>query len=192
MATRPSLILKKRTAERPHEINRSTDQQINRSTDQQINRSTDQQINRSTLSCFLLLIMLFSVGCDTQTLAVSTVADTPGTPPEEVLIDAGIVFADRPGYICVALNKLKIDRDDQPVSVTSSCGCVQPSIVKCLSVDGTLRFAILLEHRAKSESEYSESSPLFIYLKVTVMLQSGKSSNFSVKFLRSNLAGSIA
>lgn len=155
-------------------------------------KSTNQQINRSTLSCFLLLIMLFSVGCDRQTLAVSTVADTPVTPYEEVLIDAGIVFEDRPGYICVALDRLKIDRDDQPVSVASSCGCVQPSIVKYLSVDGTQGLAVLLEHRAKPGNEYPARRPLFIYLKVTVILQSGESSSFSVKFLRSNLVGSGA
>jgi hypothetical protein len=74
-------------------------------------KSTDQQINRSTLSCFLLLNTLFLAGCDTQTFAVSTVANstvanTPVTLSEEVLLDEGIVFAKSPSYLCLPFAKV--------------------------------------------------------------------------------------
>jgi hypothetical protein len=93
-----------------------------------------------------LLIILFSIGCDTQTLAVATVADTPATLPEEVLIDAGIVFADRASYLCLPFEKVGLPTDASVVSIESSCDCMAPSIGECVDTNGEPEKAVLLHY----------------------------------------------
>jgi len=100
---------------------------------------------RSTLSCFLLLIMLFSFGCDTQILAVSTVADTPVKPSEEALIDAGIVFADRDSYLCLPFEKVGLPSDASVASIKSSCDCLTPSLIEYVDANGHFAKAIFLK-----------------------------------------------
>ena len=156
-------------------------------------KSTDQQINRSTLSCFLLLAMLFAVGCDTQMLAVGTVADRPVTPPEEVLIDAGIVFADRASYLCLPFEKVGLPTDASVVSIESSCDCVSPSLVTYATSESSRASGILLQYGNESTFHGDDPKslpalpPANLRVVFVLTLAGGRSYEFAVNLLHTHL-----
>ncbi len=131
--------------------------------------------------------MLSFVGCGTQTLAVSDATDAARLGTEEFKIDAGIVFEGRPGYFCIALEMVGIAREEQPVSVDSSCDGVQPHLVKYIVADGSLQDAVLLEYSSNSGDQYLVSSPKCLFVNVKVQLQSGRFRHFTAKLLSTSL-----
>jgi len=138
--------------------------------------------------------MLFSVGCDRQTLAVSTVADTPVKPPEEVLIDAGIIFADRASYLCLPFEKVGLPTDASVVSIESSCDCVSPSLVTYANSESSQASGILLRYVNESTFHGDDPKslpalpPVNLRVVFVLTLAGGRSYEFTVSLMHTYLA----
>jgi len=142
------------------------------SPDHPITRSPDLLV--SWAACVLALC--FTTGCGAAAssggersddsagpLASSEVGVSAGAIDVRV-IEAGVVFADQPGYLCFPLEEIGFDRDTAPLSVHSSCHCVTPSLVRYQAADGSAPVAILLQYVPETElqADAPQASPLAV------------------------------
>jgi hypothetical protein len=132
--------------------------------------------------------MLFFSGCGTQTLAISNSPDTSALQLQNKKIDAGIVFADRAGYLCLPFTSVGLPSDARVISLTSSCDCVTPGTVEYIDANKNISQGILLEFDADSSppSSMKKSSgwaPVHLQVIVEVSLRDKSVHRFTVNLI---------
>ncbi len=91
--------------------------------------------------------------------------------------NAGIVLAGRTGYLCVSLQDVGLHQGDEIESVTTSCECLSPAVVKYRTPASQTATAILLEYVDDSShsSGVRKSVALDLAVVVTISLVDGRS-----------------
>ena len=126
------------------------------------------------------------LGCEYQQSTAGTSGHDDAAPTLPLVIDAGVVIADRGGYLCLPLDRFSLKRDDHPIAVTSSCECVQPSLVTYATPGGSRQLAVLLEFAADpSAARLEERQQLRI--AIAVLRKGEPNCNFSINLLRTYL-----
>jgi hypothetical protein len=101
-------------------------------------------------------------------------------------VQAGVILADRAGYLCLPFERLGFDEDAEIVSLQSSCECVQPSLVGYLDVDGLERPAMLLlfvPEPGASEGDRAGAGAARLGVSIEATLASGQTRSFRVDLL---------
>lgn len=137
--------------------------------------------------------LLISGGCGNPVSAVAIDHESVSIDTKPPIIDAGVVLADRPFYLCIPLTKVGLRSDEEIISLHSSCDCVRVQIVKfCESGRQATSFAFLLESVSDADvgSPGSEPdfSPTHLRIEVGVELSDGRTHRFFVEFVESALA----
>ena len=144
--------------------------------------------------------MLAAVGCDpraSNSLDVwqegSAVAEAASVDAGSS-IDAGIVVAGRPGYLCLPLERIGLAAGDEAVRLDTSCSCLRGRLVSYITAGDSLGQAILLEYvdeqPAPEPAESStRASAVAVNLGVTVEvhLRGGRTHAFTGRLLHTVL-----
>ena len=136
------------------------------------------------------MVLICLAGCDVGSLPATDGSAGLAVREQPVAIDAGVVLADRAGYFCLPTERLGIEAVETLVSVTSSCECIEPRLVKYVGSDGSPKPAILLEYADESVGPggASDPQPMNLGVIITVELASGKTHDFTVNLLHTVLA----
>ena len=121
----------------------------------QLNSSTAQQLVYDGLWC---LTMLALAGCDTPAAATSSSPAGATTTDRSAIIDAGVVLANRAGYLCLPLQQVGLLPDDEIISLSSSCECIEPRVVEYRNSSNAVDRAVLLEYVNETEGSHSDSA----------------------------------
>ncbi len=140
----------------------------------------------------IVVLMLAAVGCEGRLKAtdsdVALVAVGNTSVPK---IDAGVVFADRSGYLCLPLQRVGLEARAEVVSLSSSCECVQPRLVEYKVLGEATARGVLLEFVAEPTSgESSGTSNVTADLSVIIeaTLADGAKHTFTVDLLHTVIA----
>lgn len=144
------------------------------------------------LSVLLYSLLLVSVvGCTGANASPVSRTAKESRGESSLQVDAGIVLADRDGYLCMPLEHFGFEADAKVQDVTSSCECVQPSIVDYVRPNGDIRHAILLQYvRDPEEDDISgaaTSQAVTLGVIIDVTFSDGTSRQITVKLLHSSL-----
>lgn len=110
----------------------------------------------------------------------------------DVVVDAGIVFSDLEGYLCLTLGQIGLSSSTEIQSVSSSCDCIQPAMVEYQMANGKARHAVLLNYKREQssleDSTRSNSPDVAINLGVIVEVRThdGSAHKFTVNMLRAS------
>ncbi len=114
--------------------------------------------------------------------------------------EAGVILAGRAGYQCLSLEAIGLKQSDEVVSVTSSCDCIAPSLVKYAASESANASGNLLQyidestayhnHFADSDSStgLAASPPANLGVIFELTLADGSTHEFTVNFLHTHLA----
>jgi hypothetical protein len=111
----------------------------------------------------------------------SSTTNSPVSSETENVVEAGIFFRNEANYLCIPLTRLGVSDDRKVMSVTSSCECMVPSIVKYFSNSGTTKYAIRLDFQDKESND--RTNPLSLSVKIQLELERGGSRAFNVSFI---------
>jgi hypothetical protein len=117
-------------------------------------------------------------------------------------IDAGIVFADRENYLCLSFERLGLAEGEVVTSVSSSCECIQPSVVSYRGTQERLAHAVQLRFVKENSkntqqpelisSDFAASTPVNLGVLIDVKLADGSDKQFTVNLLHTSLAREVA
>jgi len=102
--------------------------------------------------------------------------------------DAGLVFLDRSNYLCVPLSRFQISGDQNPTVVSTSCNCVNASVVSYQLDTTAVGRAVLLEFEPTFELASLEN-PSSLSVTVKLALSTGEARVLTVNFLHTRLMG---
>lgn len=152
--------------------------------------------NSQQLVCYGLccLVMIALAGCNPPLTDTSSALAVSTTTIRLTTIEAGIVLADRPGYLCLPIPQVGLLPDDQIVSLSSSCECIQPRLVAYHNSSHVTDRAVLLEFvdeaaRSHDDSATDASNRTVASLGVIIeaTLADGRRHEFTVSLLHSYL-----
>ncbi len=157
-----------------------------------IGRNKVRSVNLFAASVALALLLI-SGGCGNPVSAVAIDRESVSIDTEPPTIDAGVILADRPFYLCIPLTKVGLRSDEEIISLHSSCDCVRVQLVNFReSGRQATSFAFLLESvrdadggAPTSEAKFSPSS---LRIEVGLELSDGRTHRFFVEFIESTLA----
>ena len=121
----------------------------------QLNSSTAQQLVCFGVWC---LTMLALAGCDPSAAATSSSPTGATTTGRATTIEAGVVLANRAGYLCLPLQQVGLLPDDQILSLSSSCECIAPRMVEYRNSSNAVGRAVLLEYVTETAGAHSDSA----------------------------------
>ena len=138
--------------------------------------------------------MLALAGCDTRVAANSSNLASQTGSSQSTTIEAGVVLANRSGYLCLPLEQVGLSPDTSILSLHSSCECIQPSLVEYHNGPETTAQAILLEYIDESAGAHSDLLPsesnrsvADLGVVVEATLADGSLHGFTVNVLQSYL-----
>jgi hypothetical protein len=100
----------------------------------------------------------------------------------ERTFDAGMFFIDEPSFLCIPFERLGISEDRVVVSVTSSCDCIKPSVVKYRNGEQGSKSAIRLSLLAINDAVHKHSRPVSLGVNVVVRYDDDQQQVFVVNF----------
>ena len=96
----------------------------------------------------------------------------------------GLVFRDRPTYLCLPLNQLGIDDAAGVTDVRTSCDCITARVIELPSAINGHRFGICLEFQPTVQGKNSiGEEPLSLAVDVRCYLHDGSTVAFVAKFV---------
>jgi len=98
------------------------------------------------------------------------------------VLDVGVLFANESSYLCFPLEKLGIEVGKEIVSITSSCECVRPSVVRYLQRTGADGVAIRLDFIEDSKTR-DKVDPISLAVVITVKFASRAEQSVTMQFL---------
>ena len=163
-----------------------------------------QQLNRRIAS-FLAIASVFATvaGCE-GAISVGTAEQIIAEPLSNApaAVDAGVVFADRENYLCLSFEKLGLVDGDSVSTITSSCECIEPSVVSYRSTRGQTAYAVLLRfvkeesknarQKELEPSDFAVVTPVNLGVLIDVKLADGSDKQFTVNLLHTSLAQEVA
>ena len=106
--------------------------------------------------------------------------------------DAGVLFANEESYLCLPLEKLGIDPAQEIVSVTSSCECVRPSVVRYLQRRSQEGVALRLDFVEDTQRQEHETSPCSLAVEIKLQFASGTEQSVTIQFLHTTQMGTAS
>ena len=138
------------------------------------------------------MAILFSLGCESNSSGIIAFRDSvTGNSSKPFVIDLGIVLQNRVGYFCISMDKVGVSPDDEIASISSTCDCLQPSVITCLSNKGLPYRAILLRYGEEPDKHFLETVSSVpdraVNLEVNFVVETtvGASHRFAVTMLHS-------
>jgi hypothetical protein len=121
-----------------------------------------------------------------------------GTTESPIVVEAGVIFADRESYLCLPFERLCLPVATSVVSVASSCECVEPQVVAYRTQHGECAKAVLLRF-VKEDIEVIDpdafsSTPIVaasLGVLVDVTLADGSTRSFKVNLLHTLIAREV-
>jgi hypothetical protein len=138
-------------------------------------------------SAIWLQSLIFLSGCAESTV-ISSLSKDPVSAvsaersASERTFDAGMFFIDEPSYLCIPFERLGISEDRVVVSVTSSCDCIKPSVVKYRNGEQGSKSAIRLSLIAIDDAVNKHSRPVSLGVNVIVRYDDDQQQVFVVNF----------
>ena len=134
--------------------------------------------------------MLALAGCDTPAAATSSSPTGAITTGRSVTIEAGVVLANR----CLPLQQVGLLPDDQIVSLSSSCECIQPRLVEYHTGSNSRGRAVFLEYvdetagsQGDSAADPSDRTAANLGVIIEATLADGRRHRFTVSLLHTYL-----
>jgi hypothetical protein len=118
--------------------------------------------------------------------------------------EAGMILAGRPGYQCLTLEAVGLKANDEVLSVTSSCDCLAPSLVKYATSQTAHASGILLQYvdessphgnglaRGSASSSEPTSPPAHLGVIFKLTLADGSTHEFTVNLLHTHLVEAVS
>jgi hypothetical protein len=135
----------------------------------------------------LVFVPILLIGCgklpvEVNETAETIVANTPSSfrffAPENLvrrgsrlLIDGGVVFANQRTEFNYPLELLGLGSFEEPLTLSSSCDCIVPTVVEYRTTTGSVKKAIRLQYRGRN-IENLESQSRSVLLGVEIVLSS--------------------
>ena len=140
--------------------------------------------------CMLLyLIAIALAGCDMQGVSNSRPEAVAELVSRRTTFDAGIVLSERLGYLCLPLELVGLTSTDQVISITSSCECIRPRVVRYATSANSEASGILLEYVAEHGTSALEPQPVNLGVILEFKLSGGGIHKFTVDLLHTHLVG---
>lgn len=86
----------------------------------------------------------------------------------DITIDGGLFFVDQPSCACIPFEKLRITEDRKISSVTSSCECIVPSVVRYHTDAQQFKSAIRLDVKTEADRQRRNAKPQSLGVIITV------------------------
>jgi len=152
-------------------------------------RSIPQPLNRISVVWFALFLAISVSGCSVPVASTgqSDSLDTGASKP--LSWEAGVVLAGHPGYLCLSLENIGLNPDDEVRSVVASCDCIEPRLVRYNSTVSGVVSGILLQYVNESVNQAGslETAAANLGVIVTTTLRDGRTHRFSVSLLHTHL-----
>jgi hypothetical protein len=157
-------------------------------TSSQAHKLTSSQAHK----LFSVLPLMLVTGCIDPDSSTSRFSD-PGreVSSHSITAYAGIVLADRDGYLCLPFSQVGLSAEaDEVVSLTSSCDCVRPKVISYLTPNGDSAKGIFLEYIREqyNKNEVAKvglagSRAIDLSVVIGASLKSGSAIEFRVNLL---------
>ena len=107
--------------------------------------------------------------------------------PPHIEIDAGVIFGDRSGYLCIPLSRLGISSSESIEAIASSCECVKSSLVRYSESSTTTADGVLLDFTPDElpDDTTPQSTPLGVV--VTFSIVGGGTQAVTLNFLHTRI-----
>ena len=123
----------------------------------------------------------FSSGCELSN-AIPPVGKT-AVDTAHVEIDAGVIFSDRPNYLCIPLSRFGLSSSEDIESIVSSCECVKPSLVRYSDSSTTTADGVLFKFIPDEASPDTAAEPMRLGVVTTFTMVGGETRTVTVNFL---------
>ncbi len=141
---------------------------------------------RSLAIAVCIVGMMFTSGCGVSN-ATPSVGQTDAVPAT-LEIDAGVILTDRASYLCVPLSRFGLSSSQYIESISSSCECVKPSLVRYADSSTTSAEGVLLEFVADEPSADPTPLPTALGVIVTCSMTGGETQAVTVSLLHTRLS----
>jgi hypothetical protein len=145
-------------------------------------------LSRSSLATMTLICigsLAFSSGCDVST--ATRFVDNSQLDQGHVEIDAGVVFSGRPNYLCIPLSRCGDFGSEEIDSISSSCGCVKPSLVRYAETPTSIADGLLLEINPDEAPSEGTPPPMQLGVEVRLFMVDGKTRRVTVIFVETQI-----
>ncbi len=132
--------------------------------------------------------MFAAVGCDERLDAGASHNSASAS------INAGVVIADREGYLCLPLQRVGLEAEATIVSLSSSCECIRPCLVKYKVPGNSTQQGIVLEFVAEpteGDASTTENSAADLSVIIETTLADGVKHCFTVDLLHTVLTETL-
>lgn len=137
-------------------------------------------LSRVCLSIYGLMCVL-QTGCEADSRIPAT--EKMGIS-SHIVFDSGVVFSNEASYQCFPLQQLGITENDQVTKVTSSCECVQPSIIEYIKAAGQTASALRIDFVEDPIQDDADAVNLSVELKF--VLADGGDRRATINFLQTS------
>jgi hypothetical protein len=152
--------------------------------------------------------MIALSGCDALVaakLAPQSLSESVGSTSSNISKsswEAGVILAGHSGYQCLSLEAVGLRASDEVLSVTSSCDCLAPSLVKYATSQSAHASGILLQYVDESTAHGNVSAhgdstsvpaspPAHLRVIFTFTLADGSTHEFTVNLLHTHLVEAV-
>ena len=126
------------------------------------------------------------LSADANHIPVSSLSDSRKA---STVFDAGVLFANEASYLCIPLEKLRINPAQEILSVKSSCECVRPSVVRFLQRRSQEGVALRLDFVEDTKGQEDETSPSSLAGEIKFEFASGTEQSVTIQFLHTRKMG---
>ncbi len=118
----------------------------------------------------------------------STATQFSDSQKSSFAFDAGIVFANEASYVCIPLEKFRINPAQEIVLIKSSCECVRPSVVRYLLQQKEEGVALRLDFVDDTKGQV-EINPISLAVEIKFQFASGTEQSTTIQFLHTMKKG---
>jgi hypothetical protein len=133
------------------------------------------------------VLVFAAIGCSeplgTRPSVSSESASGFNQPEGDITIDGGLFFVDQPSYACIPFEKLSIAEDRKISSVSSSCECIVPSVVRYRTDAQQFKSAIRLDVKTEADRQQRNAKPQSLGVIITVRFADHDDRVFDFAFL---------
>lgn len=135
-----------------------------------INFNRGEGIHFAVVASLLFAPCLLGFGCEriegrSSEIGLNASPNKESPSQDKMMVDIGILFADREQILCLPLAKLGITRAAQVRSIVSSCDCIVPTVRDYAEPDGQMAVALEILH-AKSHGGAEPTMRLNVQVEI--------------------------
>ena len=103
-------------------------------------------------------------------------------------IDAGVILSDRASYLSLPLSRFGLSSPQSIESISSSCECLKPSLVRYADSSATTADGVLLEFIPDKPFDDTTPQPTGLGVVITFSMSGGETRTATVSFLHTRLS----